>query len=150
MKILMVCLGNICRSPMAEGIMKAKIEEHGLSWTVDSAGTGHWHVGEKPDKRAQETAQNFGLDISHQRARQFSQADFHMYDKIYTMDYENYKHVLSLAPSLDDHLKVDMILNASFPNKDMSVPDPYYDNGFETVFQMLDNACDAIIANNKH
>ena len=143
LKIVMVCLGNICRSPLAEGILKAKLPK---DYVVDSAGTGAWHTGQQPDKRSIATAKNRGLDISNQRARQFKVSDFDTFDYIYVMDNSNYKDVLSLAPTEESKSKVKLILNEIFPNENVDVPDPYYggDDGFENVFDMLDQACEAI------
>ena len=143
LKIVMVCLGNICRSPLAEGILKAKLPK---DYVVDSAGTGAWHTGQKPDKRSIATAKNRGLDITNQRARQFKVSDFDTFDYIYVMDNSNYKDVLSLAPTEESKSKVKLILNEIFPNENVDVPDPYYggDDGFENVFDMLDQACEAI------
>ena len=142
----MVCLGNICRSPIAEGILKSKIEKYGLQWQVDSAGTGAWHIGETPDERAVEIAKTYGIDLTYQRARQFSPYDFEKFDRIYTMDASNYQDVLRLALSDNEKQKVEMILNESFPGLNKQVPDPYWnDNGFEEVFKMLDEACEAIV-----
>lgn len=143
-KILMVCLGNICRSPLAEGILASKLP---LSqFTVASAGTENWHVGKKPDARSIAVAQKNGLNISSQRARQFSSADFDTFDFIYAMDTNNYADILSLA-KIDSHKnKVHLLLNALYPDKNNSVPDPYYglEDGFDTVFKMLDEACSEI------
>ena len=143
LKIVMVCLGNICRSPLAEGILKAKLPK---DYVVDSAGTGAWHTGQKPDKRSIATAKNRGLDITNQRARQFKVCDFDTFDYIFVMDNSNYKDVLSLAPTEESKSKVKLILNEIFPNENVDVPDPYYggDDGFENVFDMLDHACEAI------
>ena len=143
LKIVMVCLGNICRSPLAEGILKAKLPK---DYVVDSAGTGAWHAGQQPDKRSIATAKNRGLDITNQRARQFKVSDFDTFDYIYVMDNSNYKDVLSLAPTEESKSKVKLILNEIFPNENVDVPDPYYggDDGFENVFDMLDQACEAI------
>jgi protein-tyrosine phosphatase len=142
-KILMVCLGNICRSPLAEGIMRSKLSE---DFTVDSAGTGGWHAGELPDKRSIATAKNRGLDITNQRARQFKRSDFDTFDHIFVMDNSNYKDVLALAPNEEAKSKVKLILNEIFPNENVDVPDPYYggQDGFENVFDMLDQACEEI------
>ncbi len=146
MKILMVCLGNICRSPIAEGILKSKIEKRGLPWTVDSAGTSSWHSGEQPDERAIAIAKKYGVDITYQRARQFSPYDFEKFDRIYAMDAGNYRDVLMLALSDEEKQKVEMILNESSPGSNKQVPDPYWnDNGFDEVFKMLDDACEAIV-----
>ncbi|UGS23011.1 low molecular weight protein-tyrosine-phosphatase [Flavobacterium channae] len=142
-KILMVCLGNICRSPLAEGIMRSKLSE---DFTVDSAGTGGWHAGELPDKRSIATAKNRGLDITNQRARQFKKSDFDTFDHIFVMDNSNYKDVLALAPNDVAKSKVKLILNELFPGENVDVPDPYYggQDGFENVFDMLDQACEEI------
>ena len=142
-KILMVCLGNICRSPLAEGIMRSKLSE---DFIVDSAGTGAWHAGELPDKRSISTAKNRGLDITNQRARQFKKSDFDIFDHIFVMDNSNYKDVLALAPNEESKSKVKLILNEIFPNENVDVPDPYYggEDGFENVFDMLDQACEEI------
>ena len=142
-KILMVCLGNICRSPLAEGIMRSKLSE---DFIVDSAGTGGWHAGQQPDKRSISTAKNRGLDITHQRARQFKKSDFDFFDHIFVMDNSNYKDVLTLAPNEEAKSKVKLILNEIFPNENVDVPDPYYggQDGFENVFDMLDQACEEI------
>ena len=142
-KILMVCLGNICRSPLAEGIMLVKLSK---DFIVDSAGTGGWHAGELPDKRSISTAKNRGLDITSQRARQFKISDFDTFDYIYVMDNSNYKDVMALAPNDEAKSKVKLILNELFPNENVDVPDPYYggQDGFENVFDMLNEACDVI------
>ena len=147
MKVLMVCLGNICRSPMADGLLRIKAEEQGLDITVDSAGTGAYHAGEAPDKRMRETATNRGIDISMLRARQFEFEDFEDFDLIYAMDGSNYRHIIAMAESEDHKTKVKMILNETHPGSDMGVPDPYYggDQGFEEVFNLLDDACNVII-----
>ena len=140
-KILMVCLGNICRSPLAEGILASKLPKDVFS--VDSAGTGNYHIGKQPDKRSITTAQKNGLDISKQKARQFSVKDFDAFDYIFAMDTSNYEDILSLAKNENQVKKVDLILNQLFPNENVDVPDPYYgvQNGFDQVYQMLDEAC---------
>ncbi|MDX1651342.1 MAG: low molecular weight protein-tyrosine-phosphatase [Brumimicrobium sp.] len=147
MKILMVCLGNICRSPLADGLLRKKVEEHGLNVKVDSAGTGDWHVGEAPDPRMRQTAKDFGLSIDDLRGRQFKVKDFDEFDRIYVMDKSNYQNVVSLARTKEDENKVQLILNVSKPGKDMEVPDPYFggDRGFREVFEMLDEATDIIV-----
>ena len=150
MKILMVCLGNICRSPLAEGIMQNKINEHGLDWSIDSAGTGSWHVGEQPDPRSIEVARKYGIDITSQRARQFRAADLREFDLIYAMDSSNFRNILHKANSPSEEEKVKMIMNEVQPGYNQNVPDPYWDNdGFEQVYQMLDEACERIIENNR-
>jgi protein-tyrosine phosphatase len=146
MKILMVCLGNICRSPLAEGIMKHKAAEYGLDWHIDSAGTGSWHAGELPDRRSIAIARQKGLDITYQRARQFRMADFSQFDKIFVMDTQNLSDVLRLATEPAHREKVELMLDQTHPGQRRSVPDPYYDdNGFEEVFKMLDEACDVFV-----
>ncbi len=147
MRILMVCLGNICRSPLAEGIMQHKIKQKGLDWIVDSAGTGHWHVGNPPDSRSIAVARKYGIDISSQRGRQFRQEDFELFDKIFVMDTSNQRDVLRLAQNDTQRALVALILSVNHPDKVLSVPDPYHDNeGFEAVFEMLDVACEAYLA----
>lgn len=143
-KILMVCLGNICRSPLAEGILKSKIDSNNVF--VDSAGTGHWHIGKKPDPRSIEVAKKHQLDITDQRARQFSKQDFDDFDYIFVMDNSNKKDVLSIARNDSDKEKIHLILNEIFPNENMDVPDPYYggSEGFQNVYRMLDLSCDSI------
>lgn len=143
-KILMVCLGNICRSPLAEGILANKLPKD--IFIVDSAGTGNYHVGSPPDKRSILTAKQHGLDISLQRARQFGRKDFENFDYIFVMDGSNYDNVIELAKTEDEKKKVDLILNQLFPNENVDVPDPYFglQNGFEDVYQMLDEACEIL------
>ena len=143
-KILMVCLGNICRSPLAEGILASKLSKK--KFTVDSAGTGSWHIGHKPDERSIATAKRNGIDISNQKGRQFSTTDFDTFDYIYVMDKSNYEDVIQLTKTLEQEKKVQMILNELFPNENVDVPDPYYGSleGFDPVYKMLDEACDII------
>lgn len=133
MKILMVCLGNICRSPLAHGVMQQLVEEAGLDWAVDSAGTGDWHVGQAPDHRTIAVARNNGLDISAQRAQQFNASFFDEYDRIFVMDRSNYRNVTALAQSEDHRAKVSLFLN------DEEVPDPYHDDTmFDPVYAMVE------------
>lgn len=150
-KVLMVCLGNICRSPLAEGILKSKVNHQKIM--VDSAGTSATHKGEKPDTRSIKIAKDHGIDITYQRARQFKVSDFETFDYIYVMDAENYRSVLQMSPSKEASNKVKMILNCITPKVNAEVPDPYYGgaSGFQNVFDMLDLAC-ATIANelNQH
>ncbi|NRS89505.1 protein-tyrosine phosphatase [Flavobacterium sp. 7E] len=143
-KILMVCLGNICRSPLAEGILAAKLPKNNFS--VDSAGTGSWHIGSSPDKRSIATAKAHHLDISKQKGRQFNKTDFDTFDYIYVMDKSNYDNVIALADNPEQKQKVQIILNELFPNENVDVPDPYFglSNGFEIVYDMLDEACTII------
>lgn len=146
MRVLFVCLGNICRSPLAEGLLQQKIERQGLDWTIDSAGTGHWHVGEQPDPRSIDVARKHGLDITYQRARQFGQDDFDRFDLILTMDRTNYRNVLSMARTKEEQDKVKLVLGYLDSNIDRDVPDPYWDDdGFEKVYQLLDRVTDAIL-----
>lgn len=150
MRFLMVCLGNICRSPLAHGILEAKIAQYHLPWTVDSAGTSGWHAGGPPDKRSIAVAQKYGVDIGGQCSRQFSHYDFEAFDVIYVMDRSNLANVLSLAATDAERNKVKMILNEIYPGSNKEVPDPYYnDNGFEEVYYMLERACEAIISRYK-
>ncbi len=147
MRILMICLGNICRSPLAEGIMREKARESGLDITVDSAGTAAYHVGEPPDKRSQEVARKHGIDISGQHARQFEVRDFLQFDKIYVMDRQNYENVISLASDKTQAQKVDFMLNELYPDENRAVPDPYYGgkDGFDRVYEMLEGSCQKVI-----
>lgn len=146
-KILMVCLGNICRSPMAEGILKHKAKDQGLNIFVDSAGTGGWHSGDHPDRRAVQTAKKFGVDISKQIARKFSQRDFDEFDFIFVMDLANLRDVLKLARNERDSVKVKLLLELDEPGSNREVPDPWYggDDGFTDVFKMMDKACDSLL-----
>ena len=143
----MVCLGNICRSPMAEGILRKKILDRGLKVTVDSAGTGAWHAGENPDKRAIHAARKSGVDISKLIARKFSRNDFDEFDYIYVMDHNNMRDVLSVARTDKDSGKVKLLLSLIDHHGSLEVPDPWYgeDDDFDHVFKMMDKACDAIV-----
>lgn len=143
-KILMVCLGNICRSPLAEGILKSKLPKD--KFLVDSAGTGGYHIGKQPDKRSITTAKKNGIDITSQRARQFSSNDFQNFDYIFVMDTSNYKDVISLAKNEGEKEKVELILNHLFPGDNVDVPDPYYglQNGFDMVYKMLEGTCEIL------
>ncbi len=140
MKILMVCLGNICRSPLAHGIMEHLVQQKGLNWEIDSAGTGGWHVGQQPDSRSVEIAKKYGLDISGQSCRKFEISDFENFDKILVMDYSNLSDVKALARNEEEHNKISLFL------KDAIVPDPYYDdNQFDPVYQMIEKRCKELI-----
>ena len=145
-KILMVCLGNICRSPLAEGILAAKLPK--IKFIVDSAGTGSWHIGHSPDKRSIAVAQKNGLSITKQKGRQFNSNDFDDFDYIYVMDNSNYETVIAIAKNPEHQKKVQIILNELFPNENVDVPDPYFGlpNGFEIVYNMLDEVCEVIAA----
>lgn len=140
-RILMVCLGNICRSPMAEGILKRKAEERGMDIVVDSAGTSDHHRGERPDQRAMAEMAANGIDISDQRSRPFTAEDFDRFDHILVMDTSNRTNVLSMARSETDRQKVSLILDHGNVVKGHSVPDPYFDDGFGRVYELLDYAC---------
>jgi protein-tyrosine phosphatase len=140
MKILMVCLGNICRSPLAEGIMQHLATQAGLNWEIDSAGTGNWHVGEGPDRRSTRAAHNHGVDISQQICRLFRTSDFDYFDHIFVMDKNNLSDILNLARNDEDAKKVKLLLG------DKIVPDPYYDDTqFEPVFMLIEEGCKVII-----
>jgi protein-tyrosine phosphatase len=143
-KILMVCLGNICRSPLAEGILASKLPND--KFLVDSAGTGSWHIGRAPDTRSITTAKKNGLNIANQKGRQFQKSDFDTFDYIFVMDSTNYRDVIHLTQNETQKQKVQLILDAIFPNENVDVPDPYYgmENGFDMVYQMLDEACEVI------
>jgi protein-tyrosine phosphatase len=143
-KILMVCLGNICRSPLAEGILASKLPKD--KFTVDSAGTGSWHIGHSPDERSIAVAKKNKISISNQKGRQFSTTDFESFDYIYVMDNSNYEDVVKLAKNQQQKEKVELILNELFPNEKVDVPDPYFGlpNGFEIVYNMLDEVCEII------
>ncbi|GHC54683.1 low molecular weight protein-tyrosine-phosphatase [Ulvibacter litoralis] len=145
-KVLMVCLGNICRSPLAEGILKSKVDTSKV--TVDSAGTGHWHVGNSPDPRSIAVAKQNGIDISQQRGRQFSTQDFDTFDYIFVMDNSNKANVLQLARNEGDTKKVQLLLDFIFPNENVDVPDPYYGGttGFDNVYKMIDEACEILVS----
>lgn len=146
-KILMVCLGNICRSPLAEGILKSKAKKFNLDITADSAGTSDYHIGEHPDKRTIKNAKLHAIDVSKLCARQFTVADFDAFDYIFAMDSTNYNDIIALARNEKDIQKVELILNRVNPGTNMSVPDPYFggEQGFENVFTLLDKACEAIV-----
>lgn len=136
----MVCLGNICRSPLAEGIMQHMADERKLGWKIDSAGTGGWHVGEGPDRRSVHTARDHGVDISKQICRKFRQRDFEDFDHIYVMDRHNLADVLAMAPHEQAAAKVKLLLG------DKEVPDPYYDDSrFEPVFELIEGGCRDIV-----
>lgn len=143
----MVCLGNICRSPLAEGILKSKVDPSKV--IVESAGTGHWHVGDLPDERSIAIAKMNNLDITDQRGRQFTAQDFEEFDTIYVMDNSNKENVLALAKNDAQRNKVKLILDEIFPGENVDVPDPYFggSEGFDSVYKMLDEACE-LIANN--
>ncbi len=143
-KILMVCLGNICRSPLAEGLLRTKADAKSI--VVDSAGLDKWHVGEAPCNTSQEIAVNHGLNISNLRARHFTVADFDRFDRIYIMDNLNHELIMKMTRNQSDIDKVEYILNEVFPNENLEVPDSYQkgNNAAEIIFNMLDQATDKI------
>ncbi len=145
MKILMVCLGNICRSPLAQGILEQKIRAYGLDWVVDSAGTGRFHVGDGPDQRSIDKAMEYGINIVNQKARQIELEDLDRFDLILTMDSSNYQNVSALAKDKSHRDKIKLILNYVYPERNMAVPDPYYNGGFQKVYDLLDEALDGLI-----
>jgi protein-tyrosine phosphatase len=147
MKILMVCLGNICRSPLAEGILAEKATQQNLNWTVDSAGTNGLHTGEAPHKLSQKVALKNGIDISKQISRKFIAADFDHYDKIYVMAADVLHDVKKIAGNKFDETKIDFFLNELTPNKNDNVPDPWYgeEDGYEEVFDLINKTCNVII-----
>ncbi len=147
-KILMVCLGNICRSPLAEGILQHKIDQAKLDWQVHSAGTGSWHIGKKPHNGSIAIAKEHGIDISHQRAQQFQAQDLDTYDYIFAMDASNYRDIISLTSHEAQKKKVKLLLNESYPGQNRGVPDPYWnEDGFGEVYRLIEAACTQIIQN---
>ena len=149
MKILMVCLGNICRSPLAHGILQDRIDRLNLPWIVDSAGTNGYHNGEQPDSRSVLEAKRNGIDITNQVSRKITKEDIKNFDLIFAMDSSNYNNILQMCDNEIEKEKVRMIMNFSHPNKNINVPDPYYHNGFDKVFNMLENAIDAFLDTQK-
>lgn len=140
MKIIVVCLGNICRSPLGHGILQDRIRKKGLNWEVESAGTGDWHIGKAPDHRSIAIAEKYGVDIAHQRAQQFNKSFFDAYDHVLVMDKQNYEDVIALAADENDKNKVQLFLEAE------EVPDPYWDDAlFDPVYQMIEKRCDELI-----
>jgi protein-tyrosine phosphatase len=144
----MVCLGNICRSPLAQGILEDRLLRASLSAEVDSAGIGGWHAGEAPDPRSCAVARKYGMDISAQRARKLELQDLHTFDRIYAMDRQNLRDILHLCGNEAVKSRISLIMDEVYPGQEMEVPDPYYDNAlFEPVFQMLQKASDQIVLN---
>lgn len=148
MKILMVCLGNICRSPLAEGILQDKAFKAGLTWSIESAGTNNYHTGEPPHHLSQKVARINGIDISHQRARRFSANDFDTYDKIYALAGDVLDEIKRIAKDKFNPAKVDILMNEIYPGENMDVPDPWYgpEPGYHEVYKMIDRVCDTIIS----
>jgi protein-tyrosine phosphatase len=147
MKILMVCLGNICRSPLAEGILQHKAWKAGLNWQVESAGTNGYHTGEPPHYLSIKVAGLNGIDISQQRSRKFTAADFDDYDKIYAMAEDVMDDMKRIAKNKFDIYKADLLLNEIYPGQNKDVPDPWYgpEPGYHDVFDLIDKACEKIV-----
>ena len=149
MKILMVCLGNICRSPMAEGILQNKANKLNLQWQIDSAGTANYHIGEPPHHLSQKVCRLNKINISQHKGRQFAKEDMLFYDKIYVMDNNNYSDVKHICGNLFDENKVDLLLNELYSGENKNIPDPWYGNedGYHKVFEMIGKACEEIVKN---
>lgn len=143
----MVCLGNICRSPLAEGILQEKVKKAGLDWVVDSAGTNHYHTGDAPHPLSQKIALINGIDISQQRARRFTSEDLIQFDKIYALAGDVLNDIQRITGNKFDSAKVDLLLNEQYPGKNLDVPDPYYggEPDFHEVYELLDEVCDQLI-----
>ncbi len=149
MKILMVCLGNICRSPMAEGILKQKAKDAVFPWLIDSAGTNGFHVGEAPHYLSQKVSRKHGIDISKQKARKFIKEDFDKFDKIYALADDVMEEIKTISKEKFDSEKVILLLDELYPGKHLNVPDPWYgpEQGFYEVFELIEKACEKIIEN---
>ncbi|MEN9684948.1 MAG: hypothetical protein RLZZ28_734 [Bacteroidota bacterium] len=145
----MVCLGNICRSPLAEGILQAKADKAGLNWQVSSAGTAGYHLGEAPHRESQKVARLHGIDISAQQCRQFCQEDINSFDRIFVMDRDNYAAVKKISGSNWNPEKVALVLDFLYPGENREVPDPWYgtEKDYHLVYALLDKACNQLIAN---
>ena len=143
----MVCLGNICRSPLAEGILQEKVKKAGLDWVVDSAGTNHYHTGDAPHPLSQKIALINGIDISQQRARRFTIEDLTQFDKVYALAGDVLNDIQRITGNKFDSAKVDLLLNEQYPGKNLDVPDPYYggEPDFHEVYELLDEVCDQLI-----
>lgn len=148
MNILMICLGNICRSPLAEGIMQSLCNKYNLDWHIESAGTGAWHIGKKPDVRSIEIAYRYNINISNQRARQISSCDFSRFDMVFAMDEQNLEDILYLAKKSTNLPTIELIMNHHNSKNVRNVPDPYYNGNFQLVFDLLYNACENFIIQN--
>lgn len=147
MKVLMVCLGNICRSPLAEGILQHKADKAGLNWKVDSAGTGNYHIGQPPHRLSQKVAKRNGIDICNQQCRQFRKEDMLVFDKIYALDNDIYDDIKRISSVLWDPSKTNLLMNELYPGANLDVPDPWFgtEKSFHEVYAMIDKVCDAII-----
>lgn len=148
MKILFVCLGNICRSPIAEGVLRHLAEQNDLNWKIDSAGTEYYHVGERPDRRAIAQCLKYNIDISSQRARQIRARDFEKFDLIYALADDVLDELHSLRPPQSNHSSLSLLLDVLYPGKNRSVPDPWYgdEKDFSIAFDLIYEACQAIIS----
>lgn len=149
MKVLMVCLGNICRSPLAEGILKHKLEKAGLSWEVESAGTNGYHIGENPHRLSQKVARHNGIDISCQECRLFTKEDVEYFDRIYAMANDVIEEMKWIAKDKFNTKKIDLLLNVLYPGQNKDVPDPWYggEDGYHEVYKLIDEACEKIVEN---
>lgn len=148
MKILMVCLGNICRSPLAEGILQDKAFKAGLTWSVESAGTNRFHTGDSPHPLSQKIARKNGIDICQQRARSFTANDFDIYDKIYALANDVLDEIKRIAGKKFNAAKATLLMNEVYPGKNMDVPDPYYgpEAGYHETYKLIDEACNVIVS----
>jgi protein-tyrosine phosphatase len=148
MRILFVCTGNICRSPIAEGILRSKLSEAGLDTVVDSCGFESFHVGDHPDPRAVKVTRRRGIDISGHVSRLFTRRDFDLSDRIYVMDSSHYQELMRMAGSEQDMKKVDYLLNLLYPGQNLPVPDPWYSDihAFERVYDLMEPACEKIVS----
>lgn len=151
MKVLVVCLGNICRSPLGEAILQQKADEAGLNWAVESAGTNKYHIGEPPHHLSQKVAMMNGLDISGQRARRFVPDNFEKFDKIFAMARDVHEDIIDMAGDKLDHSKLELFLEKLHPGKQKDVPDPWYgpEPGYHDVYRLIEEAADAIIENHR-
>lgn len=151
MRILMVCLGNICRSPLAEGILRRQIEEAGLDWTVDSAGTLNYHEGSPPHPDSQKVAKFNGIDIGAQRARQIRLEDIDSFDIIYALAADVQTGIQQMFGDRFNPNQVSMLMNELYPGQNQQVPDPYYgtEEDFHRVYALLDQVCAAVIRNHR-
>lgn len=147
MRILMVCLGNICRSPLAEGILQHKAFEAGLNWTVESAGTNGYHTGEAPHRLSQKVALLHGIDISHQRSQPFTAIDMEHYDKIYAMAGDVIDDIKRIAGKKYNPLRVSLLMDELYPARHMDIPDPWYggEDGYHEAYDLIERACNHII-----